>query len=762
MSSSEPSASGIRRLAFVGTHLPRRCGIATFTSDLSSAVERAAPNVECLTVAMNDTGKSHAYPDCVRFEIEEDEVAGYRRAAQYMNANQVDVVSLQHEYGIFGGQAGQHVLTLLQELRMPVVTTLHTILTAPNAQQRSVLDEVIAMSERVVVMSSHGKETLRELHGTALDKIDVIPHGIPSPRLTSGSKERLGFAGQNVLLTFGLLSPDKGIEYVIDALPSILRDHPSTVFVVLGATHPHVKEREGEAYRLLLSSRARQLGVDEHVAFHDRFVSDAELAEFLAAADVYVTPYLNPEQSTSGTLVRAVAAGKAVISTPYWHARELLGHDCGLLVPLRDSDALGRAANVLLGDGARRVTLGRRAAERGRSMVWSVVAGQYVRNFELARAQGVRTRRAKPLPAHAISPPDLPAIDLHHLRAMTDDTGVLQHAAFAIPRYAQGYCLDDNARALLLTAMLDATGGVDARVVRQIGTRYLAFVAYAFDASRRRFRNFMSYSRCWSEDVGSEDSHGHAVWALGATIGRCADPGRSSLSGELFHAALRPLLEFSSPRAWAYALLGVEEYLRAFDGDSGVQALRRELVTRLVGLYRATSAPDWPWFESSLTYANARLAQAVIVSGSAMGDDSVTAAGLEALSWLAKTQISDDDHFAPIGSDGFYQRGGKKAAFDQQPIEAASMVSACLDALRVSRQPIWAEHACRAFDWFLGQNHLHRPVYDARTGGCRDGLHADRPNENQGAESTLSFLLALVEMRSSDYARVPRQKPARS
>jgi len=751
----------MRRLAFVGTHLPRRCGIATFTSDLSNAVARAAPNVECLTVAMNDTGRTHSYPERVRFEIEEDEVAGYRRAAQFMNANQVDVVSLQHEYGIFGGKAGQHVLTLLQELRMPVVTTLHTILTAPNQQQQNTLEEVIAMSERVVVMSSHGRETLRELHGTPLDKIDVIPHGIPAPLATTGSKERLGFAGQNVLLTFGLLSPDKGIEYVIEAMPGILRSHPNTVFIVLGATHPHVKERQGEAYRLSLSSLARQLGVHEQVAFHDRFVSDSELAEFLAAADVYVTPYLNPEQSTSGTLARAVSAGKAVISTPYWHARELLGDDRGLIVPPRDSDALMRAVNVLFDDDARRTTLGRRAADHGRSMVWSVVAAQYVKSFDTARAHAPRTRRAKPLLAGAIPPPDLPEIDLHHLRLMTDDTGVLQHAAFAIPRYAEGYCLDDNARALLLTAMLDATGGVDARVVSQIGTRYLAFVSYAFDANRLRFRNFMSYSRQWSEDVGSQDSHGHAVWALGATIGRSADPGRSSLAGELFHAALRPLLEFSSPRAWGYALLGVEEYLRAFEGDSGVQAMRRELITRLIDLYRRASGPDWPWFETSLTYANARLAQAVIVSGSAMGDDAVTAIGLEALAWLAKIQTSEDDFFAPIGSNGFYQRGGPKAAFDQQPIEAASMVSACLDALRVSRQPVWAEHACRAFDWFLGQNHLHRPVYDARTGGCRDGLHADRPNENQGAESTLCFLLALVEMRSSDYTRIARQKPAR-
>jgi glycosyltransferase involved in cell wall biosynthesis len=762
MSTPPPPPGTIRRLAFVGSHLPRRCGIATFTSDLSGSVARAAPDIECLTVAMNDAGRSHSYPESVRFEIEEDEVAGYRRAGQFLNANQVDVVSLQHEYGIFGGKAGKHVITLLQELRMPVVTTLHTILTTPNTEQQSTLDEVIAMSERVVVMSTHGRETLRELHGIALDKIDVIPHGIPSPVATIGSKERLGFAGQNVLLTFGLLSPDKGLEYVIDALPAILLAHPNTTFIVLGATHPHVKERHGEAYRLSLTNRARRLGVDDHVSFHDRFVSDAELAEFLAAADVYVTPYLNPEQSTSGTLARAVSAGKAVISTPYWHARELLGDDRGLLVPPRDADALMRAVNVLLEDDDRRATLGRRAAEHGRSMVWPVVAVQYLKSFETARAQGPRTRHAKPLPAGAIPPPDLPAVNLDHLRTMTDETGILQHARFAVPRYAEGYCLDDNARALLLVAMLENTGGVDARVFDQLGTRYLAFVAYAFDANQLRFRNFMSYSRRWSEDAGSEDSHGHAVWALGATIGRSADPGRSSLAGELFHAALRPLLEFSSPRAWGFALLGIDEYLRAFDGDSGVQAMRRELVTRFVALYRAVSTPDWPWFETSLTYANARLAQAVIVSGAAMGDDSVTAIGLEALSWLAVTQTDDDDSFAPVGSNGFYQRGGHKAAFDQQPIEAGSMVSACLDALRVSRQPIWAEHACRAFDWFLGQNHLRRPVYDARSGGCRDGLHADRPNENMGAESTLCFLLALVEMRSSDYARVPWQKPVRS
>jgi glycosyltransferase involved in cell wall biosynthesis len=740
--------------------LPRQCGIATFTSDLSSAVARAAPKVDCFVVAMNDPGRAHTYPEQVRFEIAEGEVAAYRRAAQFLNANAVDVVCLQHEYGIFGGKAGAHVLTLLRELRTPVVTTLHTILTAPSAEQRTVLEEVIALSERLIVMSAHGATTLQELHQVPARAIDVIPHGIPLAVHGSRGKERLGFAGQHVLLTFGLLSPDKGLEYVIDALPKILERQPETMFVVLGATHPHVKERHGEAYRLSLISRAKRLGVDANVAFYDRFVSDAELAEFLAAADIYVTPYLNPEQSTSGTLARAVAAGRAVISAPYWHARELLGEGRGVLVPARDEASLAAAVIDLLCDEGKRLEMGARAAAHGRSMAWPVVAELYLKSFEAARVGERRSRRERTFgTVRAAS--ELPELKLDHLRVLTDDTGLLQHARFAVPRYAEGYCLDDNARALLLMAMIEESGALDHETVRHLAARYLAFVAYSFDAPALRFRNFMSYARCWAEDQGSEDSHGHAIWALGATIGRAIDPGRSNLSGELFHAALPHLLDFRSPRAWAYGLLGIEEYLRAFAGESSVESVRRELVERLVELHRRTSTPDWPWFESSLTYSNARLAQALIISGRSMESEAVTHLGLESLTWLVKMQTSDDDYFAPIGSNGFFQRGGPKAEFDQQPIEATAMVSACLSALRATGNPVWAENACRAFDWFMGLNHLNQPLYDATTGGCRDGVHADRMNENQGAESTLSFLLALVEMRGADYARPPKARPRR-
>jgi glycosyltransferase involved in cell wall biosynthesis len=752
MPQSLPSA--FRKLAFIGNHLPRQCGIATFTTDLSRSVAQAAPNVKSLIVAMNDPGQAHAYPEQVRFEVAEDDIAAYRRAAQYLNSSGVEVVSLQHEYGIFGGKCGNHVLTLLRELRMPVVTTLHTILTSPSPMQRATLDQVIALSERVVVMSEHGANTLRELHGVAPSSIDIIPHGIPLASQGARGKDHLGFADQSVLLTFGLLSPDKGVEFVIEAMPAILARHPNTVFVVVGATHPHVKERHGEAYRLELRSRVRRLRLDEHVIFHDRFVEDAELADFLAAADIYVTPYLNPQQSTSGTLARAVAAGRAVISTPYWHARELLADGRGVLVPVRDAAAIADAAIGLLGDEAARAEVGRRAAEHALSSSWPVVANSYLRSFEHA-LEG--QRRRTPPPSQLLAPPaDLPELNLGHLQAMTDDTGLIQHACFDVPRYDQGYCLDDNARALLLMTLMEETSTARPRRERAAAARYMAFVAYAFNPDTGRFRNFMSYSRRWVEDVGSEDSHGRAVWALGTVIGRSGEPSRQGLARELFQAALPALARFSSPRAWAYSLLGFDEYLRAFRGDSTVQALRQTLVDKLCGLYAVHATPEWPWFEDFLTYANARLPQALIVSGEAMGAAEVSTLGLRSLSWLAEAQVSREGYFAPVGSNGFHRKGATKADFDQQPVEAGAMVSACLDALRVSGDARWTTYGRRAFDWFLGHNHLRLPLYDASTGGCRDGLHPERCNENQGAESTLSFLVALLELRNQDVSAVPK------
>lgn len=744
----------------LGNHLPRQCGIATFTTDLSEAIAGEFSDIDCFVLAVNDAGRRHPYPARVRFEIAETDIASYRRAADFLNVNAVDVLSVQHEYGIFGGKAGSHVLSMLRELRMPIVTTLHTILADPSASQRQAMDELTRLSERVVVMSKQGAVLLREVHGVPDHKIDHIPHGIPDVSLSGRNKNQLGVEGKSVILTFGLLSPDKGIEHVIEALPAILARYPDTVYVVLGATHPHIKERHGETYRISLEARAHRLGVQAGIIFHDRFVSQRELTDFLSAADIYITPYLNPRQITSGTLAYAVGSGRAVISTRYAYAEELLADGRGILVPMSDPQAIASEVIGLLGDEDRRLALCERAASYGRDMVWPAVARSYLKSFEQARGEHAERRRtsfqARTLAAR---PAELPELHLGHLIAMTDDTGMLQHSDFSVPRYDEGYCLDDNARALLLMALLEDAGTEDSELVRSLASRYLAFVRHAYHESVGRFRNFMSYQRRWTEEVGSEDSHGRGLWALGTVVGRSADPGRQSLAGRLFHAALPVVPRFTSPRSWAYALIGIAEYLRAFEGDSSVQAVQKELAERLLELFRTSSSVEWPWFEDRVTYCNARVPQALLVSAESMQHEEMKAVGAVALAWLASVQSTEEGYFAPIGSNGFFRRGEPRALFDQQPVEACAMVSACLEAQRLTGDAAWAPRARRAFDWFLGHNQLQRPLYDASTGGCRDGLHPDRANQNQGAESTLSFLLALLEMRIADRAGVAEVPP---
>jgi len=746
--------TSLRKIAIIGNHLPRQCGIATFTTDLSRAISDEFSTLESFVLAMNDAGQHYTYPARVRVEVAATDIMSYRHAAEFLNVSSVDVISMQHEYGIFGGNAGSHVLALLRELRMPIVTTLHTILAKPDPQQRFVMDELTQLSERLVVMSARSASILREVHNVPDAKIDLIPHGIPKLPSAKRSKKRLGLEGKSIILTFGLLSPDKGIEHVIDALPVILEHYPDTIYIVLGATHPHVKEQHGETYRVMLENRAQRLGVDSSMTFHNHFVSQDELTEFLSAADIYITPYLKPEQSTSGTLAYAIGSGKAVISTPYSYAKELLSGGRGIIVPWPQDDPHGiaQAITSLLSDDNRRIALCKRGAAYGRNMIWPVVARTYIRSFERAQEQhAARPQtvfRANMIVKRLLG---LPEINLAHLRLLSDYTGILQHAAFSVPRYEDGYCLDDNARALLLTMFLEDLGFMDITAVRLLATRYLAFVRYAFDTRRGRFKNFMSYSRQWIEEYGSEDSHGRALWALGSVVGNTDSPGRRAIADSLFHAALHTVTGFTSPRAWAYTLLGIDEYLRSCQAERSIHSIRKQLAERLLDLYRRASSPTWSWFEDRATYCNARLSQALIVSGWRMEHEQMKIAGLHSLEWLYKVQHSpsEDGFFAPIGTNGFYERDGTKAMFDQQPVEACAMVSACLAAHRVTGRESWALDARHAFNWFLGQNQLQKPLYDATTGGCRDGLHADRSNENQGAESTLSFLMALVEMHSA-------------
>lgn len=748
----------INRIAMIGNYLPRQCGIATFTTDLSEAISKAYPDVDCFAVALNDKEIGYRYPPRVRFEINEKELSAYRRGADFLNINEVDVVCLQHEYGIFGGKAGAHVLGLLRELRMPIVTTLHTILREPNTQQKEVMDELVSLSEKVVVMSEKGVQLMREVHDVPESKLQLIHHGIPNAPFQPEEfyKEHLGVLGDTVILTFGLLGPDKGIENVIEALPSILKSHPNVHYIVVGATHPHIRELHGETYRISLENLARKLGVAENVIFHNRFVTDDELREFIGAADIYITPYLKPEQITSGTLAYAVGSGKAVISTPYWYAEELLDQGRGVLVPWRDPKAIAEAVTRLLDNPAELADIRKRSKELGKKMLWPAVAEQYIQAFAAARTEADRRQRIFHAKTLAKRPAELPDLNLNHLRTLTDQTGILQHAIFTVPNYNEGYCVDDNARALMLTAFLEEVGYEDTRELKALSARYLAFVNHSFNREKKRFRNFMSYDREWLEEAGSEDSHGRAVGALGSVVGRSLNSGARGLAKHLFDMALPTVLEFTSPRSWAFALLGIDEYMRAFLGDTRVEDIRKQLAERLFDLYESTATAEWPWFENIVSYANARLSQALIVSGQWLSRGDMVEAGIQSLEWLTSLQITEGGYFAPIGSNGFYKKGRERARFDQQAIEAWGSVSACLDARRLTGEPKWSDEAERAFEWFLGQNDLQEPLYDPITGGCKDGLHPDRANENQGAESSLAFLLSLVELRLAENLSSPK------
>jgi glycosyltransferase involved in cell wall biosynthesis len=748
----ETTRTVIRRIAFVGNYLPRQCGIATFTTDLCEAIAGEYPGTSCIAIPVNDTEAGYLYPDRVRFELTEMDVESYRRAADFLNTNNVDIVSLQHEYGIFGGRAGSHILALLRELRMPIVSTLHTILRNPDADQRRVLEEISALSDRLVVMSERGSALLQQVYDVPQEKIDVIPHGIPDLPFVDPSfyKDLFGVEGKTVLLSFGLLSPNKGIENVIAALPTILARHPNVMYIVLGATHPHVLRSEGETYRLSLQRLAREKGVEGNVIFYNRFVALEELVQFISAADIYITPYLDAAQSTSGTLAYTLGAGKAVISTPYPYAEELLAEDRGTLIPFRDPQALAEQVIGLLDNEAGRHAMRKRAYLFGRDMIWPQVARRYLQSFERAHAERRHFAAAefavKPLDKRA---PEVPPLKLEHLHSLTDGTGILQHATFTIPDYSQGYTTDDNARALLVSALLSELGNKEAI---GLATRYLAFLWFAFNPETRRFRNFMDYQHNWLEDRGSDDCHGRALWALGTVFGRLSTSSLDGMASRIFQLSLPMIRETTSPRAWAFAILGIHEYLQRFAGDRRAVQVQEELAGRLLSLYQDNMRDNWRWFENSLSYCNAALPHALMLCGASLPNAGMLEAGLESLRWLVDLQRPEGEagHFVPIGSNGFYPQGGDRARFDQQPVEAQAMVSACLAAYRITSEKFWHNESRRAFEWFLGRNDLNLPVYDANTGGCRDGLHPDRPNENQGAESTLAFLQALLESKLAE------------
>ena len=754
--------SALQRVAFIGNHLPRRCGIATFTRDLHRAVSLDRLDLETGVVVMTDNGRTYDYPAAVRFQINDEKIDEYVQAAQFLNDARFDVVCLQHEYGIFGGDAGRNIIELLSRLEMPIVTTLHTVLAKPTLAQHDVMSQIVGASAKIIVMSEKGHELLRSVHNVPARKIEIIPHGIPDfPFLeTHHAKAKLGLAGKTIL-TFGLLSPSKGIETVIDAMPAIIKSCPNAIYVILGATHPNLIRHEGEAYRDSLAARVRALGIEDHVIFYNQFVDQATLLDFISMCDVYATPYLNEFQMTSGTLAYSFGLGKAVVSTPYWHAKELLADGRGVLVPFGNAQATGREIAGLLTDDVRRLAMRKRAYAASRSMTWAQTAKRYVAVFA---ASHERALHEAVLPLSSLDAPVkvavIPEIRIGHFLSLCDNTGMLQHAVHSVADRAHGYCVDDNARALLVSSALANSG--ETQLLSEIDTtRFAAFVQHAWNPDTRRFRNFMSYDRRWLEVSGSEDSHGRTLWALAECARSDTDPSRRSWAAALFRTALPAAEMFSSPRAWAFSLLGLNIHCELEVEDRYATGMRKMLADRLMALFVANQREDWLWFEDVLAYENARLSHALMQTGLATDTTPYVETGLRSLHWLMSLQTTSSGYFRPVGSKSFGKVRRKPDAFDQQPVEAAATISACLVAGRVTDSKEWTRAAMQAFAWFLGENDLQKALIDPNTGSCSDGLHPDRPNENKGAELVLSYLLALVEVRQFvATAAVARTKPA--
>jgi len=742
---------GIESIALIGNYLPRMCGIATFTTDLVEAISSEASDTHCWAVAMNDNSAGYAYPEKVRFEINQNKLSEYGTAAEFLNVNHTDIVCVQHEYGIFGGTAGSHLLKLLEELRMPVVTTLHTVLKEPSSEYREVMLKLAALSDKLIVMSRKAVDILREIYGIPEEKIAFIHHGIPDMSFVDSSyyKDQFGVEGKKVILTFGLLSPVKGIEYVLQALPTVKQKHPDIVYIVLGATHPHVIRTFGEEYRIRLQQMVQQLDLGNQVIFQDRFVEIKELIEYLGCADLYVTPYLEEAQITSGTLAYAMGSGKAVISTPYWYATEMLAEGRGIIVPFKDSDALARQITSVLDNDSSRNAMRKKAYLFSREAVWKEVAGKYLQVFSEVKSNRARS----PRPRHTyiehvktVTNFDLPELKLDHMIMLTDDTGILQHAVHTVPNRQEGYTTDDNARALMVAAMAKEYSPDGGRNLEYLTNNYLGFLQYAFNTEKGRFRNFMTYDRRWREEVGSEDAHGRALWSLGKAVLYLEHSGQKALAMNLFNEGLRAVEYFHSPRALAFCLIGLDSYLKKFSGDSEVHKVFEIIANRLFDQFAGNTKPDWPWLEAALNYANGKLPHALLLSGESMQNKEMIAMGLSSLTWLLEIQ-TDNEHFSSVGNKGWYREKGSRARFDQQPLEAHAMVDACIEAFNITGESAWIDSAVMCFNWFLGQNDLNMVLYDPKTGGCRDGLMADGVNQNEGAESTLACLLSHMTLQ---------------
>lgn len=740
----------IQKIAVIGNYLPRQCGIATFTTDLSQSLAQELPVEENLiNIAMDDIPEGYNYPHQVKFRVRQNVPSDYFWAADYLNANQYDIVIVQHEYGIFGGENGSYILKMLRALKMPVITNLHTVLENPTQGQRKVIEGLAEYSDKLFVMSKKAIDILTRVYKIDKKMIAFVPHGIPDAQFKSPGihNELLGLKNNNIIMTFGLLGPDKGIETMIKAMPLIIKQHPDAIYLILGQTHPHILEQTGDVYRQDLQNLAKSLGIENHIVFHNKFVTLETLIQYLQTSKIYAIPYLKKEQITSGTLSYALGVGLPIVSTPFWHAEELLSEGRGKLVPFNSPEDMAREINTLISNDNEREMMRLKAYQYGRSMTWKEVSKLHLKIIsEIKERKSIDDLQVISSKNHKTFK-QLPEINLSHLKTMTDDTGLLQHAKYMTPDFHHGYCVDDNARGLVALAKYYSLKK-DKSVLPLI-QKYLAFLYYAFNKDNGRFRNFMSYDRRWMELAGSEDSHARALWGLGVTVKDAPDNCIRNMAMRLFLESLPVVEHFTSPRAWSFTVLGLQSYLSIYSGDLHVRKIRDNLAEKIYALFKNNAEKDWPWCENTATYSNAILPHALILSGKSIKNKEMFEIGLKALQWLLKVQTAPEGHLSVIGNNGWFKKNSNRSMFDQQPVEVKSLINACLDAYAETGEKKWFKESERCLSWFLGHNDLRQPVCDYETGGCCDGLESHGVNGNQGAESTLAWIISLINMHKA-------------
>ncbi len=727
----------LHHVALIGNALPRQCGLATYTTHSAQAMRAAYPGLVVDHYAMDDDDGT-TYDDSVCHLIPTDEAAAYVRAGARIEASGAQAIWVQHEFGIFGGPAGDKLLILLRHCTQPVVVTLHTVLADPDPNQRRVMAGLANRAAHFIVMADHAAQLLHQVYGIDRDRISLVPHGAPDRPLLSNAviKQRLGLPEGPMLMSFGLLSPGKGYEVAIRALPRLVAAHPDLRYRIIGATHPHLRLRDGEQYREMLRALADDLGVGANVEFVNTFLDDAALLDQLGACDVYVTPYLGLDQVTSGTLAYALALGRPVVSTPYIHAREALADGIGTLVPVDDPDAIADAVLALLADPDALAGRSRAIWQAARPTIWSC-------NAERVMQILVKAWHDRPARLLTPRPVSTSAVNLAAVDAFTDDVGILQHSVFGLPNRHHGYCIDDNARALILLCRT-AAGSAEQR--GRLLRTYAAFMHHAWAPDQGGFRNFMGYDRQWLEPLGSEDSNGRAIWALGEAAGSGEEPGLVRWATDLLAQTMPIADAFGSPRAIAFAMLGMAAAWQGGEKRAEYRAYLARGARLFAELLGRARRPDWAWFEAVLSYDNARLPQALIEAGMVLKDAEMIGTGIDTLDWIMERQTAPQGHFRPIGSESFGERYATSKPFDQQPVDATATIDACATAWRATRDPRWVRHAQKAMAWFEGANDLGLGLFDARDGGCFDGLTAEGVNLNRGAESLLAVQQAIVTM----------------